>query len=157
MMAEQITVQQSVSLAVQSPNQGNTLLAKTLARQLNQEKWFDARMKRRFCALFLSNCIDQHIEKRIDTAIMAKVKQMPLHRGLRMLKRNSAEGIRILVAIVSEELRHKQKMTSEELCAFFEEIVNSFFPAGEDADKKKELVHFEVISKKGRKPRLTSK
>lgn len=127
-MTHAITVEKSVEMAIRRPSQSHTLLAKTLARLMNGENWIDRNMKKKFCTLFVSNHIDHNIEREVDVNLLEKIKAIPLSRGIRLLKRTPDAGLKVLVTLVTEELRNQQKLTHTEQLEFYDEIFGSFFP-----------------------------
>ncbi len=123
-----ISIQKGIRLAVRRPNQCARLLAKSFSQLLDDEDWIDATLKFRFCVLFIDNIIDQTVEKEVDKTLLIKIKHMPLRKGLRLLKRYPEEGMKVLVALVIEELRDQQKLGWNEQIDFYDELFTKLFP-----------------------------
>jgi hypothetical protein len=132
MVHREKTISSSISLAVRRPESGAALLARTLTEQLNGAPWIDRDIRMRFCIAYLSNCIDAHIERTVDPHLLRRLRDKPLSLGIRLLKRNPDTGIAILVAMVMEELRDRQKAGHQERIEFFEEMLVRFFPEAEE-------------------------
>lgn len=147
-MSHGIKAKKSVGMAIHDPSRSYTLLAKTLASVVNSEDWIDRKMKKMFCVLFVSNLIDQNIENEVDVALLEKIKKIPFVSGIRLLKRNPDEGLKVLVALVTEELRNQQEFTHVEQFAFFNELFGRFFPENKSDKQKDRIVHYKVISGK---------
>jgi len=127
-MSQAVTVERGVEMAVRRPTKSHLLLAKTLANLMNGEGWIDRKMKKKFCALFVSNYIDHAIEREVNPRILTRVKEIPLPQALRLLKRNPNSGLKILVALVTEELNNRQMLNETEQGEFYHEIFGNFFP-----------------------------
>lgn len=127
-MTKNISIEHSLEMAIRRPSQSSRLLAVTLAKVINNEKWINRSMKKKFCFFFVSNLVDQNIEKQIDKKLLQKIKKRPLTSGIRLLKRNQEEGLKVLVVLVTEELKNQQKLTHSEQYEFYDEILNHFFP-----------------------------
>ncbi len=127
-MHRTITIEESVEMAIRRPTQSHILLAKTLAKVMNDSGWIDRNMKKKFCAMFINNSIDHSEEKEVDKDLLEKIKYMPLPRGIRLLKRSPEAGLKVLVVLVAKELEHQQKLTHREQFEFYDEIFGSFFP-----------------------------
>ncbi len=150
-MAKRISIEKSVKMAIRRPAQSHTLLAKTLAAVINGETWIDRKMKKKFCALLMCNLIDRSIEQEVDTSFLKKIKSIPLTSGIRLLKRTPEQGLKVLVALVSIELRNQQQLNENEQVAFFKELFDYFFPPQTEGTHKDHLIHFSVIQKELRK------
>jgi hypothetical protein len=127
-MSQAITVEKGVEMAVRRPGKSHLLLAKTLANMMNGEGWIDRTMKKKFCALFISNYIDHAVEREVNPDILERVKAISFPRALRMLKRNPESGLKVLVVLVMQELKNRQMLNETEQCEFYEEIFGNFFP-----------------------------
>ncbi len=127
-MSQTVTVEESVEMAIRRPKQSHTLLAKTLANLINGECWIDRKMKKKFCALFVSNHIDHALEREVDQDLLNRIKNISITRALRFLKKDPEEGLKVLVTLVMQELEHQQKLTKTEQTEFYDEIFGNFFP-----------------------------
>jgi len=127
-MSQAVSVEKGVEIAVRRPAKSHLLLAKTLANLMNGEGWIDRKMKKKFCALFVSNFIDHAIEREVDPKILKRIKEIPLPRALRLLKRNPNSGLKVLVALVTQELKDRQMLDETEQSEFYNEIFGNFFP-----------------------------
>ena len=127
-MKRDVTIGKSIRMAIRHPGQSHILLAKTLAQTMNGEKWIDRSMKKQFCLMLLNNHLDHAIEREADTKLLKRVKNIPLVQGIRFLKRAPAEGLNVLVSLVSNELQNSQKLSQEEQMLFYREVLNNLFP-----------------------------
>jgi hypothetical protein len=110
------------------PRAGARLLAKTLASAINDEEWITDELKFKFCAMFVDNLMDGEIERSVDKKILEKIKGQTFQEGLRLMRKRPETGLRYMLAIVMEELRHHQGFGEEEHKAFYEELLANFFP-----------------------------
>ncbi|MBD3316472.1 MAG: hypothetical protein GF344_11850 [Chitinivibrionales bacterium] len=131
-MNKERTISNGISLAIRRPETGAALLACTLTEQMNGAPWINKDIRMRFCIAYLRNCIDGHIEKSVDESLLRRLMSKPLTFGIRLLKRNPDAGIAMLVAMVMEELRERQKASPEELVEFGDEMLLRFFPEAKD-------------------------
>jgi len=127
-MHKKITLQQGVELAVHHPQKGASILASTISKTLNAEKWIDDKTKLRFCIMFASNLLDGHIEKEIGKERIEKIKKLPFRTSLRLFKSDPEDGLKCLVAISAEEVRENQKLSMIEQVKFTDDLFKSFFP-----------------------------
>lgn len=127
-MKQEVTVEKSIKMAIRHPSQSYILLAKTLANTMNGENWINRNIKKRFCLMLLNNHLDHKIEHEVDTKLLKKIKTIPLIRGIRFLKRTPEPGLKVLVSLVSKELKNRQKLTQEEQIQFYHEVFNNLFP-----------------------------
>jgi hypothetical protein len=127
-MKQDVTIGKSIRMAIRHPGQSHILLAKTLAQTMNGEKWIDRSMKKQFCLMLLNNHLDHTIEREADTKLLKRVKNIPLIKGIRFLKRVPEEGLKVLVSLVSNELQNGQKLSQEEQMLFYREVLNNLFP-----------------------------
>ena len=133
-MKSRISVENGVKIAIRHPSSGEGILAKTLASYLNRQDWLNDEFKLRFCIKFVENLIDGSVEKSVDCKILEKLKKCSFTDGIRFLKKRPKEGIKYLVVMVMEELRHRQNFTEEQQFQFYEELLASFFPSHQVSD-----------------------
>ena len=127
-MKQEPTIEKSIKIAIRHPGQSHILLAKTLANTMNGESWINRNIKKKFCLMLLNNHLDHKIEREADTKLLKKIKTIPLISGIRFLKRTPDAGLKVLVSLVSKELRNKQKLKQEEQIQFYHEVFNNLFP-----------------------------
>ena len=127
-MKHDVTIGKSIRMAIRHPGQSHILLAKTLVQAMNGEKWIDRSIKKKFCLMLLNNHFDHAIEREADANLLKRVKNIPLVKGIRFLKRAPEEGLKVLVSLVSNELQNGQKLSQEEQVQFYGEILNDLFP-----------------------------
>jgi transposase len=60
--------------------------------------------------------------------LLERVVKKPMTFGIRYLKRNPQEGLKMLVAVLMRELRSKQNYSYLELHTFYNEVIAVFFP-----------------------------
>ena len=130
-MRQDFTVRRGIRLAVQRPGEGAVLLAKTLSDVMSGQDWIDDSDKMKFCIMFVSNLIDRSIEKEIDEefkAVKERVKRVPFTHGIKLLKKRPGIGLKILISIVMEEIRDRQKLSEGEQFEFYDQLASHFFP-----------------------------
>ena len=133
-----ISVEDGIKLAVNHPEKGAIILAKTMAKTLQQEDWLNDQYKLKFCIMFVDNLIDGAIEKSIDSKILQKISKLSFTDGLKILRKRPNEGMKYMLAIVMKELRTKQQYSRKEQFAFYDTLLRSFFPAYKVSDFIKE-------------------
>jgi len=121
------TVSEGVKLAVRHPHLGAALFARTISRFLHDAGWFDEKIKARFCMLYVENAIDGAVENAIDTQLITRMEEKPIEVAIRFLKRDPELTLRVLVVMISRELKLRQKLSPEEERHFFDELVSCFF------------------------------
>lgn len=149
-MAQKITVEKGVAMAMRRPSKSHALLAKTLATLINGESWINWTLKKKFCMLFMNNLIDRCVEREVDSSLLEKIKSIPLASGIRLLKRTPDEGLKALVVLIAKELNDQQGFTPREQVAFLSEIYDGLFPEGKHPALKEDVIRYEVIRKKPR-------
>ena len=115
-------------IAVRHPASGAAILASTLSKLIKDEDWINDEYKLKLCILFVENMIDGSVEKSIDPVILEKLKKKTFPEGLRLLKKRPREGLKYLLAIIMEELRHRQNFNEKDQNKFYEELLKNFFP-----------------------------
>lgn len=133
-MKSRISVENGVKIAIRHPHSGEGILAKTLASYLNRQDWLNDELKLLFCIKFVENLIDGSVEKSVDRNILAKLRKRSFTDGIKFLRKRPKEGIKYLVVIVIEELRHRQNFTEEQQFQFYEELLANFFPSHSVSD-----------------------
>lgn len=124
-----ISVKQSVKLVTRHPNRCSHLLAHSLYPMLEREAWFTAEWRLKFCAYFLQNMVDQSIEQEIDQRVTDRIKRIPLSRAIGLIEKNApCDGLKMLVAIISEGLRDEQKLSLDDQFNFYNSLFGKFFP-----------------------------
>lgn len=133
-----ISVNDSVKLATRHPKNCSQLLANNLYPLLECETWFTSEWRLKFCAYFLQNMVDQSIEIEIDQHVADRIKRIPLSRAIRLIENTApCDGIKMLVAIISEGLRNEQKLGLEDQFNFYNLLFGKFFPELEYPPDKK--------------------
>ena len=128
-MAEKgVSVESGFKIAVMHPKAGARILAETLATLMTGEEWVTDEMKLKFCILFVENLIDGSIEKSIDRTILEKIKKKPFAEGMKIMKRRPEMGMRYMLSIIMEELRHRQSFSEKEQFEFYDKLLVCFFP-----------------------------
>ena len=127
-MVSSISIQSGFKIAMRHPRAGARLLAKTLANALNDETWITHDLKFAFCAMFVENLMDGSVERSVDPKILEKIKRKSFQEGLELMRKRPEMGLKYMLAIVMEGLRHRQGFGREEQFAFYEELLASFFP-----------------------------
>ncbi|MDR0308047.1 MAG: hypothetical protein LBI42_14575 [Chitinispirillales bacterium] len=122
------SIERGINIAVKNPEAGVSCLARTFAQYFQGGPWVNRDLKLRFCILYLRNLLDRSVEKEIDSGLLERVIKKPIIFGIRILKRNPEEGLKILIAVVMRELRCKQNYSYLELHSFYEEVIAVFFP-----------------------------
>jgi len=117
-----------LKIAVRHPTSGAAILAVTLSKLIKEETWINDEYKLKLCILFVENLIDGSVERSIDHGIMGKLKRKTFPEGLKLLKKRPTEGLKYLLAIIMEELRHRQNFNEREQYKFYEELLKNFFP-----------------------------
>ncbi len=128
MPKQNLSVENGLRIAAKRPSQCAVLMAKYLYPLLTQEAWFNKELRIKFCLYFLRNLCDMSIEKEVDKALMARVKSMQLKAGLSLLKKHPQEGVKVLVAVIANNLREEQKLSITEQQVFYNELFGKFFP-----------------------------
>ena len=123
-----ISVNDGIKLATRHPNSCANLLANNLYPVLEKENWFDKEWRLKFCAYFLQNLVDHSIESEVDQEFMARIKKLPLNRAMKLIENAPCNGLKVLVAIISERLRLEQKLSTEEQYVFYNTLFGKFFP-----------------------------
>lgn len=123
-----ISVDTGMRLATRHTDRCADLLAAHIYPLMNQAGWFTPEWRLKFCAYFLQNMVDQSIEAEVDAEVMARIQRLRLTRALRLLGNSPATGTRVLVAILSQHLRHKQNFSTEQQYRFYETLFGQFFP-----------------------------
>ncbi len=130
--SEDLTVNAGLQIATRNPEKGLSLLAENLYPMLDAARWFTPEWRLKFCAYFLQNLVDQTIEAEADSALLARVRRMPLKRSIRLLGKTSPEpGLKVLVALICIELRTNQKLDMQSQYAFYNTLLAKFFPGNE--------------------------
>ncbi|MFP4164883.1 MAG: hypothetical protein ACLFVE_12945 [Chitinispirillaceae bacterium] len=128
MAAQENTIRQGISMAIRHPETGVELLARSFARHFQGAPWITPELKIRFCILFLSNLMDNAVEREIDPGLLRRVLRKSMWFGIRLLKRWPEEGLKMLVAVVMSELRQNQRYSESEMQQFYDEVIGVFFP-----------------------------
>jgi len=136
-MKKSLTVKDGIKIAVTHPSKGAAILARTVASELEKESWLNDEFKLKFCIMFVDNLIDGSVEKSIDPKILKKIRTRSFTYGLKLLRKRPAEGMKYMLAIIMEELRHRQGFSSEDQFLFYESLLKSFFPEKKISDFKK--------------------
>jgi hypothetical protein len=123
-----ISVDTGIRLATRHTDRCADLLAANIYPLLNQAAWFTPEWRLKFCAYFLQNMVDQSIEAEVDAVVTARIQRLRLTRALRLLGNSPATGTRVLVAILSQHLRQKQNLSTEQQYRFYETLFGQFFP-----------------------------
>jgi hypothetical protein len=127
-MSNEISVGNGLKIAVRHPTSGAAILAATLSKLMKEEAWINDEYKLKLCILFVENLIDGSVEKSIDHSILKKLKKKSFPEGLKLLKKRPKEGLKYLLAIIMEELRHRQNFNEKDQYKFYEELLKNFFP-----------------------------
>lgn len=127
-ISDKITVESGFKIAVRHPYAGAEILAKTLAKALVDQDWITEEFKLKFCIMFVDNLIDGNIEKNINRKFLDKIKQKPFTEGIRLMKKRPDQGMKFMLVIIMEELRHRQGFTEKEQFTFYDELLTCFFP-----------------------------
>ncbi|MCK5843998.1 MAG: hypothetical protein KAG97_04765, partial [Victivallales bacterium] len=133
-MRSNISVENGLRIAVRHPTSGATILAATLTKLIKEESWINDEYKLKLCILFVENLIDGSVESSIDLKILEKLKRKTFPEGLRLLKKRPKEGLKYLLVIIMEELRHKQNFNDREQYRFYDELLKNFFPGHSVSD-----------------------
>jgi hypothetical protein len=128
-MHNKISVENGFKIAIRHPTSGAAILAKTISRLIKEEGWINEEFKLKFCIMFVDNLIDGNIEKSINRSLLEKIKKKSFAEGATFLKRWPAEGMKYMLVIIMEELRHRQNFNEEQQYQFYEELLASFFPS----------------------------
>jgi len=133
-MKSRISVENGIKIAIRHPSSGEMILAKTVAALLNKEDWLNDEYKLKFCIMFVDNLIDANIEKSINREILSKIRQKSFTDGIKMLKMRPEEGMKYMLVIIMEELRHRQNFDETQQYQFYEELLANFFPSHKVSD-----------------------
>ena len=128
MAVKRISVEDSTRLVARRPKQCAALFLKNLYPVLQQEDWFDKAWCLKFCASFLQNLVDQSIEQELDQALLNRIKHLPLTKAVSLMRHAPADSVKVLVVLISNQLRLEQKLSTEEQYAFYNELFTAFFP-----------------------------
>lgn len=123
-----VSVDTGMRLATRHTDRCADLLAAHVYPLLNQAAWFTPEWRLKFCAYFLQNMVDQSIEAEVDADVMTRIQRLRLTRAIRLLGNSPSTGTRVLVAILSQHLRQKQKFSTEQQYRFYETLFGQFFP-----------------------------
>ena len=133
-MKSRISVENGIKIAIRHPSSGEMILAKTVANLLNKEDWLNDEYKLKFCIMFVDNLIDGNIEKSVDRKILSKIKQKSFIDGIKMLKMRPKAGMKYMLVLIMEELRHRQNFDQKQQYKFYEELLANFFPSHKISD-----------------------
>jgi len=128
-MNSRISVENGFKIAIRHPSSGAEILAKTLAQLIKEEEWINDEYKLKFCIMFVDNLIDGNIEKSINRKILDRIKKKSFAYGIKLLKHRPAEGMKYMLVIIMEELRHRQNFNETQQYQFYEELLANFFPS----------------------------
>ena len=137
-MNTKISVEDGIRLAVNHPEKGAMLLARTIVKTLQKEDWLNDQYKLKFCIMFVDNLIDGAIETSLNPKVLQKISRLTFTDGLKILRKRPNEGMKYMLAIIMKELRTKQQYSRKEQFAFYDTLLRSFFPAYKVADFIKE-------------------
>ena len=126
-MHNKISVENGFKIAIRHPGSGAAILAKTLSKLIQEEDWINDDYKLKLCIMFVDNLIDGSIEKSIDRVILEKIKKKSFAEGIKVLKKRPDEGLKYMLVIIMEELRHCQNFNEEQQYHFYEELLSNFF------------------------------
>ena len=127
-MTREVSIENGFKIAVKHPSSGAAVLASTLSKVIQNETWINDEYKLKLCILFVENLIDGSVEKSIDRAILKKLKRKTFPEGVKLLRKRPDEGLKYMLVIIMEELRHHQNFNEEAQYKFYEELLKSFFP-----------------------------
>lgn len=128
-MHNKISIENGFKIAIRHPGSGAAILAKTLSGLIRGEEWINDEYKLKLCIMFVENLIDGSIEKSVNRQLLEKLKQKSFTEGIKLLKRRPHEGMKYMLVIIMEELRHRQNFNEEQQYQFYEELLASFFPS----------------------------
>ena len=128
-MHNKISVENGFKIAIRHPGSGAAILAKTLSGIIQDEEWINDEYKLKLCIMFVENLIDGSIEKSVDRARLEKLKKRSFANGIKLLKRRPHEGMKYMLVIIMEELRHRQNFNEQQQYQFYEELLAGFFPS----------------------------
>ncbi len=131
-MTRSLSVDKSLEIAARHPHACSSILAKNLYPLLEQQSWFDAEWRARFCAYFLQNLVDNSIEEEVDPQLLERLKRLPLQRSFPLFASSPCAGLKVLVAIISQRLRQEQKLSLEEQYEFYNLLFGHFFPEAQE-------------------------
>lgn len=129
-ISREISVGEAVEIGAKEPKTAARLLAKNFLKEVGDI--FTPTMKQRFVKLFLKNLIDGNLEKEVNGNLLKRIKKLPLKRAMRLLKRYSEEGLKILVVAIYQELRDHQKVSEAEQI----DVVNVFLKSLNPEEKE---------------------
>ena len=127
-MRNDVSVASGFKIAIRHPTSGATILAATLSNLMQEESWINEEYKLKLCIMFVENLIDGSIEKSIDRKLLERLRRKTFPEGIKLLKRKPHEGMKYMLTIIMEELRHRQNFNEKEQYRFYEELLRSFFP-----------------------------
>ncbi|MBD3418890.1 MAG: hypothetical protein GF398_02110 [Chitinivibrionales bacterium] len=127
-MSAKTSITRGISIAVRHPQIGAELLARSYAHKLNQAPWFDRKMKIELSLLVLGSCLGGRTEPKVGKRLFKRVKKRPLEFGIRYLKRDSYHGLRMLAALLMDELRNNQHLSNSEIVEFSRILIREFLP-----------------------------
>ena len=133
-MHNKISVENGFKIAIRHPNSGAGILAETLSKLIQDEDWINDEYKLKLCILFVENLIDGSVEKSIDRRFLDRIKKKTFADGIKILKKRPGEGLKYMIVIIMEELRHRQNFTEEQQYQFYEELLAGFFPSHKVSD-----------------------
>ena len=127
-MTREVSIGNGFKIAVRHPTSGAAVLASTLSKVIENETWINDEYKLKLCILFVENLIDGSVEKSIDRGILEKLKKKTFPEGIKLLRKRPNEGLKYMLVIIMEELRHRQNFNEEAQYKFYDELLKSFFP-----------------------------
>ena len=129
MSRRELTVGAGLRIASRHPGQCARLLADNLYPLLADAGWFTREWRLKFCAYFLQNLVDESIEAEVDPRMLERVRRIRLSRAIKLIEANEPEpGLKVLVALVGQELRLGQQLGVQEQYQFYNTLFGKFFP-----------------------------
>lgn len=123
-----ISVNTGIKIATRHPQRCVELLANHIYPVLEKESWFSKEWQLRFFAYFLQNIGDQSIEAEVEPELMARIRRVPLNRAISLIENCPCSGLKVLVSIISQQLRQEQHLSEKEQYAFYNVLFEKFFP-----------------------------
>lgn len=125
--SSQYTVDQSTRLVTRRPEQFARFFLQSIYPVLSQESWFDKRWCLKFCAAFLQNLVDQSIEQEVCHKTVNRLKAFPLSKAVPLMGNDPEGSVKIMVVLVSDQLRQQQKLSTAEQYEFYNTLFQAFF------------------------------
>ena len=124
-----ISVDTGLKIASRHPYRCADMLAQGLYPLLMDQPWFSKEWRLKFFAYFLQNLADQSIEEEVDQKLLMRVRRMPLKQAIRLMGRATpCSGLKVLVALICQELRVEQRLSIEEQYHFYTILFGKLLP-----------------------------